>query len=117
MSTHFLKKIFVFFVGVFLALFPALFVLAQSGRAALSVLPDTGMDPASAPSTVTSVAAFPGAVPTNTTLPPTIPSPTTPPPESPNSFPYVLLVFAVTLVLAPYGMARMLSQNKIGKKF
>lgn len=47
--------------------------------------------------------------------PPTILPPATPASESQSSFPYALIALAVALVIAPYGMARILSKNKVNK--
>lgn len=48
--------------------------------------------------------------------PPTILPPATPASESQSSFPYALIALAVALVIAPYGMARMLSKNNTSQK-
>lgn len=37
-------------------------------------------------------------------------------PENPVSFPYAIIALAIALVIAPYGMARILSQSKTDKK-
>jgi hypothetical protein len=84
--------------------------------------------PTASTSPTTAPASAPPATPKTppqVSVPP--PAPTTPEPETvtpspensvpmPAPFPYALIALAAALVLAPYGMARMLSQKKTDKK-
>lgn len=141
MSTHFLKKIFVFFVGVFLALSFAVSVSAQSDGTAPSagtIATDTSpivSSPRAMPASATAATSAPAAIIPRGETPPPVPkpvgapllpskvsqmpatAPSAPPAPVPATpFPYALIALAVAIVLAPYGMARMLAQNKVDKK-